>query len=83
MTSRSDRRLGVVHVERAHHAGVCVSQEDGMSVQQRSVTSTLGGLVEHFYNRLNYPDKSCGEVYQLEKGVMFMPLVVGEHCSVV
>lgn len=43
MTSRSsDLLLRVVHVECAHHAGVCVSQEDGMSVQQRSVTSTLG-----------------------------------------
>lgn len=48
VTSRSDRPLGVVHVECAHHAGVGVSQEDGVSVQQRSVTPTLGGLVKNF-----------------------------------
>lgn len=32
----------IVQVGRAHHAGVNVSEEDGVSVQQRSVSPTLG-----------------------------------------
>lgn len=50
----------IVHVRHAHHAGVNVSQEDGVSVEQRSVPSTLRWLGKNSKNtqRLNHHCKA-------------------------
>lgn len=76
---------------RAHHAGVNVSQEDGVSVQQRSVSSTLGrlgggGADSKNTQRLNHHCKAQSSGKKKKKkqqSVMLLCYVVQELFSLV